>query len=111
MYRTTTKNDNLFVRIRLFRCFVVVFFVFISFRRLSRLLRVANDRFFVVLLSFSCVVFFQMKLPFFDSFFVVSYVVFFFKRNRRFLIVFCRLIAFELVFLYKIVFNIGVARA
>ena len=65
--RTTTKKRQSFCKkssfssfCRRFRRFVIVFFVFISFRRLSSLLSVRNDPFFVVFCRFlrRC---FQMK--------------------------------------------------
>ena len=74
-----------------FRRFVVVFFFFISFRRLSRLLRVWNDRFFAVFMSFLTSYFFQTKSSFFDRFFVVFFCRFlrrFFQKNSLCLIVF-----------------------
>ena len=60
--RTTTSvedKDNLFVRNRRFCRPVVVFFVFISFRCLSRLSSVRIDCFFVVILSFLTSFFFK----------------------------------------------------
>ena len=82
--RTTTKNDNFFVRNRRFRRFVVlvvlssfsVFFLFISFRRLRRLLRLFNGRFL-------CRSFFQKKLPFSDRFFFVRICTSVFGLNAR----------------------------
>ena len=76
--RTTTKKRQYLVRscrfssfCRRFCRFVVVFFVFISFRLFSRLLSVRNDRFFVVFLSFLTSFFCYKKSSFFDGFFVV----------------------------------------
>ena len=79
----TTKKLQYFVRnrsFRRFRRFVVVFFVFNSFRRLSRLLGVRKDRFFVVFCRF--------LRPFFSKEIVV------------FLSFFRRLIVLDLIFLY-----------
>ena len=50
--RTTTKKRPYFVRNRSFCRFIVVFLVFISFRRLRRLLSVRHHRFFVVFCRF-----------------------------------------------------------
>ena len=75
---------------RRFRRFVIVFFVFISFRRLGRLLSVRNDCFFVGFLSFHTLMFFKWNRRSWSFFALFRRFLrrFFFKRNCRFLIVF-----------------------
>ena len=86
--RTTKKRQSFCTKplfssfCRRFRRFVVVFFLFISFCRLSRLLSLRNDCFFVVFCLF-LTLFFSKEFVVFCSFFRL-------------------LIALELVFLYSL---------